>query len=118
MHYSKLLIAAAAVFIQGSLAEVRVLTYSNRDCTGTVQDIKVDNNEACDITTNRFQSYKENGWGKSNGQRIAFYSEAGCTEESFLYDTYSYDGDYFHSHQCYNIDGHSPEKFAQGMRLY
>ena len=118
MHYTKLLIAVAAVFIQGSLAEVRVLAYSNRDCTGEVQDIKVDNNEACDASTNPFQSYKENGWEKSNGQRIGFYSEPGCTTESFLYDTYSYDGDYFHSHQCYNIDGHSPLKFAQGMRLY
>ncbi|KAK2805923.1 hypothetical protein FQN51_008697 [Onygenales sp. PD_10] len=118
MHYSKLLIAAAAVFIQGTLAKdtpVRVLAYSNPDCTGTVQDILVDHNQACDISTNPFQSYKENGWGKRNGQKIAFYSEPGCTAEAFLYDTFSWNGDYFHSHQCYNIDGHSPAKFAQGI---
>ncbi|KAH6853175.1 hypothetical protein B0I37DRAFT_1663 [Chaetomium sp. MPI-CAGE-AT-0009] len=115
MHYSKLI--AAAAFIQGSLA-VRVLTYSGRDCTGDVQDIKVDNNAACDDSTNRFQSYKENGWGKSNGQRIAFYSKSSCATDTFLYDTYSYNGDYFKSKQCYNIDGHSPSKYAQGMRLY
>ena len=117
MHFSKLIAVAAATFIQGTLA-VRVLTYSGRDCTGVVQDVAVDHNAACDISTNRFQSYKENGFGKNNGQRIAFYSEPGCTDETFLYDTYSYNGDYFHSHQCYNIDGHSPSKFAQGMRLY
>ncbi|KAF9893070.1 hypothetical protein FE257_012481 [Aspergillus nanangensis] len=117
MHFSKLFIAAAAVFVQGSLA-VRILAYSGPDCTGEVQDLAVDNNAACDTSTNKFQSYKENGWGKSNGQRIAFYSEPGCTTQSFLYDTYSYDGDFFHSHQCYNIDGHAAVRYAQGANLY
>ena len=117
MHYSKLL-AAAALFIQGSLA-VKVLTYSGRDCTGDVQDLVVDHGAACDAeVVHRFQSYKENGFGARNGQRIAFYQQPSCSQESFLYDTYSYDGDYFHSHQCYNIDGHSPSHYAQGMKLY
>lgn len=117
MHYSKLVIAAAAAFFQDGLA-VRILAYSGRDCTGLSQDLKVDNNAACDQSTNQFQSYKENGWGPGNGQRIAFYSEPGCADDSFLYDTYSRNGDYFHSHQCYNIDEHSPSKYGQGARLY
>lgn len=117
MHYSKLLIVAVAAFIQGSLA-VRVKTYTGRDCTGAVQDLSIDNHAACDSNNNRFQSYQENGWGKNNGQRIAFYSAGSCTTETFLYDTYSYNGDFFKSKTCYNIDGHSPAKFAQGMALY
>jgi hypothetical protein len=117
MHYSKLLAAIAAVCIQSSLA-VKVLTYSGPGCTGNVQDVVVDGGAACDGSVQPFQSYKENGWGKSNGQRIAFYSEPGCTTQSFIYDTYSYNGDYFHSGQCYDIDGHSPVHVAQGMKLY
>ncbi|UPL02965.1 hypothetical protein LCI18_013899 [Fusarium solani-melongenae] len=117
MHFSKLFITAAAVFIQGSLA-VGVKTYSGRDCTGVEQTLKVDNNAACNPDTQRFQSYRENGWGPGNGQRIAFYSQPSCSQESFIYDTYSRDGDYFHSKQCYNINGHSPVKYAQGMKLY
>ncbi|KAF4987383.1 hypothetical protein FDECE_15458 [Fusarium decemcellulare] len=117
MHFSKLLITAAAVFIQGSLA-VGVKTYAGRDCTGNEQILKVDNNAACNADTQRFQSYVENGWGPGNGQRIAFYSQPSCSQESFIYDTYSRDGDYFHSKQCYNINGHSSVKYAQGMKLY
>ena len=117
MHFSKIITAVAALCIQGSFA-VKVLTYSGRDCTGNEQDVKVDNNAACSTETQRFQSYKENGWGKSNGQRIAFYAKPSCSTDSFIYDTYSYDRDYFHSNQCYNIDGHSPVSVAQGMRLY
>jgi hypothetical protein len=117
MHFFKVLTATAAVCIQGSLA-VNVLTYSGRDCTGTVQDVTVDNHEACSNENQAFMSYKENGFGKSNGQRIAFYSQPSCSANSFLYDTYSYNGDYFHSKQCYNIDGHSPVSVARGMALY
>jgi hypothetical protein len=117
MHFFKILTAVAVLGIQGSLA-VNVLTYSGRDCTGTVQDVKVDNHEACSTKVKPFQSYKENGFGKRNGQRIAFYDQPSCSANSFLYDTYSYDGDYFHSKQCYNIDGHSPVSVARGMSLY
>jgi hypothetical protein len=117
MHFPKILAAVAALCVQGSLA-VNVLTYSGRDCTGTVQDVKVDNNAACSTKTQPFQSYKENGWGERNGQRIAFYNQPSCSANSFLYDTYSYNGDYFHSKQCYNIDGHSPVSVARGMKLY
>lgn len=117
MHYSKVLIAAAAVFFQEGVA-VRILAYTGKDCTGLVQDLGIDHNAACDQSTNQFQSYKENGWGKANGQRIGFYKDPGCADDSFLFDTYSNDGDYFHSHQCYNIREHSPSKFAQGARLY
>ncbi|KAL4886504.1 hypothetical protein BJY04DRAFT_213266 [Aspergillus karnatakaensis] len=116
MHFTSLL-TLAALTLQGALA-VNVLTYSGRDCTGTVQDVHVDNNEACSTKTKPFMSYKENGFGKSNGQRIAFYNQPSCSANSFLYDTYSYDGDYFHSKQCYNIDGHSPVSVARGMKLY
>ncbi|KAH7232263.1 uncharacterized protein BKA55DRAFT_523701 [Fusarium redolens] len=117
MHYSQLLITAAALFTQGSLA-VGVKTYSGRDCTGTEQTLTVDHNAACNPKVQRFQSYRENGFGPSNGQRIAFYAQPSCSQESFIYDTYSYNGDYFHSKQCYNIDGHSPVKYAQGAKLY
>ncbi|KAL4965972.1 uncharacterized protein BDV14DRAFT_199423 [Aspergillus stella-maris] len=116
MHFTKIL-AAVAALSQGSLA-VNVLIYSGRDCTGTEQDVKVDNNAACSTETQPFMSYKENGFGKSNGQRIAFYAQPSCSANSFLYDTYSYNGDYFHSKQCYNIDGHSPVSVARGMNLY
>jgi hypothetical protein len=117
MHFSKLLIAAATVFVQGGLA-VRVLVYDGYDCTGTETDIAVDNGAACDGRVPRFKSYKENGWGPGNGQRIAFYQSGTCTTESFLYDTFSRDGDYFHSHQCYNINGHSVSDTAASMKLY
>ena len=119
MHYFKLLTAVTAFFTQGSLA-VRVLTYSGRDCTGDVQDIPVDHGAACGdgSVVHRFQSYQENGFGPANGQRIAFYSQPSCADNTFLYDTYSNNGDYFQSHRCYNIDGHSPSHYAQGMKLY
>ncbi|KAJ9414998.1 hypothetical protein QL093DRAFT_2568320 [Fusarium oxysporum] len=107
MHFSQLLITAAAFFTQGTLA-VGIKTYSGRDCTGTEQTLTVDHNAACNPKVQRFH----------NGQRIAFYAQPSCSRESFIYDTYSYNGDYFHSKQCYNIDGHSPVKYAQGAKLY
>ncbi|EMT72098.1 hypothetical protein FOC4_g10003949 [Fusarium odoratissimum] len=68
MHFSQLLITAAALFTQGILA-VGIKTYSGRDCTGTEQTLTVDHNAACNP-------------------------------------------------KCYNINGHSPVKFAQGAKLY
>ncbi|KAF4435257.1 hypothetical protein FACUT_7286 [Fusarium acutatum] len=109
MHFSQLLITAAALFTQGTLA-VGIKTYTGRDCTGTEQTLTVDHNAACNPKVQRFQSYKENGFGPGNGQRIAFYAQPSCSQESFIYDTYSNNGDYFHSKQCYNINGHSPVK--------
>ncbi|RGP64444.1 hypothetical protein FLONG3_9502 [Fusarium longipes] len=117
MYFSQIFVIAAAVFAQGSLA-VRVKTYSGRDCTGVETDVPVDGGQACSAGMKPFQSYRENGWGKDNGQRIAFYAESSCNANSFIYDTYSYNGDYFHSKVCYNIDGHSPVKTARGMKLY
>ncbi|KAF4342856.1 hypothetical protein FBEOM_3202 [Fusarium beomiforme] len=116
MHFAQLLLTAAAA-AQGSLA-VGVKTYAGRDCTGNEQDIKVDGGQACNADLQRFQSYRENGFGPGNGQRIAFYAQPSCSQDSFLYDTYSRNGDYFQSKKCYNIDGHSPSKYAQGMKLY
>ncbi|KAF5621052.1 uncharacterized protein FTJAE_11392 [Fusarium tjaetaba] len=101
MHFYQL-IAAAALFTQGTLA-VGIKTYTGRDCTGTEQTLT---------------SYKENGFGPGNGQRIAFYAQPSCSQESFIYDTYSNNGDYFHSKQCYNINGHSLVQYAQGAKLY
>jgi hypothetical protein len=94
------------------------LVYSGHDCTGTETNVAVDNGAACHGTVPRFKSYKENGWGPGNGQRIAFYQSGTCATESFLYDTYSHDGDYFHSHKCYNINGHSVSDYAASMKLY
>ncbi|KAH7387000.1 hypothetical protein DE146DRAFT_666322 [Phaeosphaeria sp. MPI-PUGE-AT-0046c] len=116
MHYSKLLLVAAAMCQQG--LAVGILAYSGLNCEGLEQALIVDHNQACQQSTNQFQSYKENGFGPKNGQRIAFYTESGCTQDTFIYDTFSNNGDYFHSHQCYNIHDHSPAKFAQGARLY
>ncbi|RSL57017.1 hypothetical protein CDV31_017082 [Fusarium ambrosium] len=117
MHFSQLLIASAAIFAQGSLA-VGIKIYSGRDCTGNEQVLTVDHNAACNPGVQRFQSYVENGFGPGNGQRIAFYSQPSCSQNSFIYDTYSRNGDYFQSKQCYNIDGHSSVKYAQGAKLY
>ncbi|KAK3296424.1 uncharacterized protein B0H64DRAFT_461548 [Chaetomium fimeti] len=116
MHFSKVLITAAAVFIQGSLA-VKALVYADYDCKGEGTDVKVDNSAACDGDVPRFRSYRENGWGPGNGQRIAFYQSGSCTTDSFLYDTYSRNGDYFKSKQCYNIKGHSVSDTAASMKL-
>ncbi|KAG8668168.1 hypothetical protein FPOAC1_007544 [Fusarium poae] len=117
MHFSQFIVIAATVFTQGSLA-VGVKTYSGRDCTGGEVAVTVDGGQACSAGMKPFQSYRENGFGKKNGQRIAFYAESSCNQNSFIYDTYSYDGDYFHSKVCYNIDGHSPVKTARGIKLY
>jgi hypothetical protein len=116
MHFSKLLLTASTAVL-GTHA-VGVKTYAGRDCTGNEQIVTVDGGKACDAGLQRFQSYKENGFGPGNGQRIAFYAQASCSQDSFLYDTFSRNGDYFQSKKCYNIDGHSPSKYAQGMKLY
>lgn len=111
MHYSKILIASAA-FIQGGLS-TGILTYSGRDCTGEVTESTVPNG-ACTGPLPVFQSYRENGWGPKK-TRIAFYGSGTCT--AYLYDTWAYDGDYFKSHQCYNINGHSPNGETTGASV-
>ncbi|KAL4895182.1 hypothetical protein BDV59DRAFT_174609 [Aspergillus ambiguus] len=113
MHYSKILIASAA-FIQGSLS-TGILVYSGRDCTGSATARTVDSG-VCTGPLPVFRSYRENGWGPK-GKRISFYGSGTCTGETFLYDTWSNNGDYFQSRQCYNIDGHSPngEKTAASV---
>ncbi|KAI6762467.1 hypothetical protein HG530_008447 [Fusarium avenaceum] len=116
MHFAKLLITISSVVV-GSHA-VGVKTYAGRDCSGNEETVTVDGGRACNADLQRFQSYRENGFGPGNGQRIAFYAQSSCSQDSFLYDTYSRNGDYFQSKKCYNIDGHSPVKYAQGMKLY
>jgi hypothetical protein len=114
MHYFKILIASAALF-QGGLS-TGILTYSGRDCTGQATQTTVKDGE-CTGPLPVFQSYKEDGFGP-HGKRIAFYGSGTCTGETFLYDTWAYDGDYFQSHKCYNIDGHSGHGERTGASVW
>lgn len=111
MHYSKILIASA--FIQGGLS-TGILTYSGPDCTGESQEYTI--LSGCLGAVPQFQSYRENGWGPHE-ERIGFYGQFGCNEAGFLYDTWAYDGDYFHSHQCYNLNSHSPNVEQYGVSI-
>lgn len=118
MHFSKALIFAVSALTQQALA-ASVLVYSGRDCTGTVQDIHVIDN-TCANAAKAFRSYKENGWG-SRGQRLAFNTNwCGTGDEGLIYDTWAYNGDYFHSKTCYNIADHAPrgQQDAVSIRSY
>lgn len=115
MHLSKAL--TALTFVQGSLS-AGLLLYSGRDCTGNVQEISfLDYVSGVCKSANRFQSYKENGWG-ADGYRVGFYDDRSCASK--LYTTWARDGDYFQSHTCYNIDGNSAngEDFAESVNYY
>ncbi|KAH7246653.1 hypothetical protein BKA59DRAFT_512610 [Fusarium tricinctum] len=116
MHFAKLLITISSVVV-GSHA-VGVKTYSGRDCSGSEEDVTVDGGQGCNADHQRFQSYRENGFGPGNGQRIAFYASSSCSQDSFLYDTYSRNGDYFQSKKCYNINGHSPSQYAHEADIH
>ncbi|KAK2766757.1 hypothetical protein FQN54_006071 [Arachnomyces sp. PD_36] len=112
MHFSKILIASAAL-IQGALS-TGILTYSGRDCTGEETATTIEDGP-CTGPLPVFQSYKENGYGP-DGDRISFYGSGECTIETFLYDTWANDGDYFQSKTCYNIDGHSNSRTAASVK--
>ncbi|KAF5008663.1 hypothetical protein FDECE_5075 [Fusarium decemcellulare] len=111
MHYSTLLVASATL-IQGALS-AKISTFAGPNCTGAQKDIHVyDDTSVLNIP--QFQSYRENGYG-SHGQRVAFYTESGLPGTcggAKIYDTWAYDGDYFHSHQCYNLIDHEPHKYG------
>ncbi|SPN98564.1 uncharacterized protein DNG_01610 [Cephalotrichum gorgonifer] len=100
MHYSKILIATA--FIQGGLS-AKLLAYVGRDCTGAAESIALAD-DSCVTARTPFRSYKEDGFG-SRQQRVSFWGAGACSS-AYEYDTWAYDGDYFKSHKCYNINDH------------
>lgn len=113
MEYPKII--AASAFIQGVFS-TGILAYSGPDCTGEAQEFTI--LTGCLGVVPRLQYYRENGLGPHE-ERIVFYSEVGCDKAGFLYDTWACDGDYFHSHQCYNLDSHSPngEQFSVSISV-
>ncbi|KAM7189457.1 hypothetical protein V8F33_010040 [Rhypophila sp. PSN 637] len=121
MHFSQVFTLAASLMAASPALAASVLVYTGRDCTGDVQDIHIIDN-TCANAAHRFQSYKENGWG-SKDQRLSFNANL-CTSDSYgegsIYDTWAYNGDYFHSKTCYNIANHAPngQTTAVSIRSY
>lgn len=109
MQYFTLL--AAATLIQGALSG-GISVFDGPNCTGKRTDVHFDADKTVPNIA-AFQSYRENGYGQRE-QRIQFYTQTGAPGQcggEFLYDTWAYDGDYFHSHQCYNIIDHPNTKW-------
>lgn len=100
MHYSKALLIASA-FINGGLS-ASIIVYEGRDCTGGAQSLGIAD-DSCVDTSKPYRSYREDGWG-SHQQRIGFFGGGHCSSQ--LYDTWAYNGDYFHSGKCYNLNDH------------
>ncbi|KAL2857034.1 hypothetical protein BJX68DRAFT_263556 [Aspergillus pseudodeflectus] len=105
MKYLTLLTTCAAL-LPGALS-AGITVWDGPDCTGKQTDVHF-NADSTVTNIPAFYSYKENGWGQHE-QRIQFYTQSGAPGQcsgNFLYDTWAYDGDYFHSHQCYNLIDH------------
>ncbi|KAK3351888.1 hypothetical protein B0H65DRAFT_587087 [Neurospora tetraspora] len=102
MHYLATALVAFAL-AHGGLADnepPHIITYTGFQCTGEATSSVVGITGCVAPPPPEFRSYKENGWGPHH-TRIGFYEEGTCRTQ--LFDTWAYDGDYFQSHQCYDV---------------
>ncbi|KAF1959110.1 hypothetical protein CC80DRAFT_533330 [Byssothecium circinans] len=108
MISTKLLLA----LVPGVLS-TRVLIFPEPGCQGQSYSIFVPGN-TCLNSLPAFKSYMEDGYG-SKGERIAFYDSTGCN--GFIYDTWSYGGDYFQSKKCYTLRDHASNGQSTGLSI-